>query len=240
MRTIPGIVAAAALIATVSSRGAAQDSGDVGAWFGLMLTPYGALPPLVTPEMFGGSSDNARVASSFEAKYGHWGLGEGEEPWNIYGLGARTGPVGFVVGYAKCQGCDDGAIMGAVEFERILVSAPLGTASPTSFAVSLRPSVGYTKPTGDQEGSAFSAAMDLPISLSAPIGDGYRIAPFVTPGFGYGQMDDGEFRDSGTRASIAAGVGLLTRSGFALHVAWRKVIIDEGVSTFGAGMSFVR
>jgi hypothetical protein len=234
------MVVAAALFATVTSRVAAQDSGDVGAWFGMMLTPYGALPPLVTPAMFGGSSGNSRVGPSFEAKYGHWGLGDGEEPWNTFGLGARTGPIGFVVGYAKCEGCDDGAIMGGVEFERILVSAPLGAASPTSLALGLRPSVGYTKPMGDQEGSAVSAAIDLPVSLSASIGDGFRIAPFVTPGFGYGRMDDGEFKDSGTRASIAAGVGFLTRGGLALHVAWRKIIIDEGVSTFGVGMSLVR
>jgi hypothetical protein len=244
MRAIQALVTAVGLVAVIGSSVAAQDEGDVAAWYAMMFTPFGALPPLATSAMLGVPATSARTPITVEAKYGHWAFDEVEEPWNIYGLGARAGAVGLVLGYARCEGCDDGVIMGGVDFETTIVKAPIG-ASPqiTTLSIGLRPALGFAKPTGDAEGSALSAAIDVPFAYSVQLGQGMRIAPFVAPGFGYGRFDEGESllgddgAESGTRASIAAGVGLLLRDRFGIHLAWRKIIIEDGPSTFGVGLS---
>jgi hypothetical protein len=249
MRAIPGVAAALGLVLVMGSTAFAQDNDDIAAWSAMMLSPYGALPPLVTPAMFGSVPTMAgRSPVAFEVKYGRWSFGEPEEPWNIFGLGARAGAFGFTAGYGKCSDCGDGVLMGSVEFERTLVTSPLqGNASTSAFAIGVRPSVGFGKAMGDAEGTAISAAIDLPFSLSAPVGTGFRIAPFVAPGFGYGRLTSGDDVEgeegeegSGTRASLAAGVGFLTPGGFAAHLTWRKIFIEQGPSTLGIGVSFGR
>jgi hypothetical protein len=241
MRMILGMVAAVGLLAATSTTATAQDESDIAAWFAMMFTPYGALPPLGSRAMAGLPPTDGRAAATFEIKYGHWAFDEVEEPWNTFGLGGRVGSVGLTLGYGKCEGCDDGFIMGGLDFESILLRSPFGTAaSNASFAVSVRPSLGFGMPTGDGEGNVFAANVDFPLSFTMPVGVGSRFVPFVAPGFGFGRLDDGTDSETGTRAAIAAGVGFLTSGGFGMHLAWRKIFIDEGPSTLGVGVSFGR
>jgi hypothetical protein len=245
MRAIVVAVAAASLLSVTTSTVQAQDEKDVAAWFAMMFTPYGALPPIMSSDMSGRPAD-AGAGGTFEVKYGHWGFDEAEEPWNIFGLGGRAGRFGFTVGYARCEGCGgDGIIMGQVDFESVLATAPYGTdASAGSFAIGLRPSVGFGKPTGDQDGYALAANLDLPVSFSVPMGARSRIVPFIAPGLGIGHLSGGEegedTSDTGFRGAIAAGVGVFVTDRFGIHVGWRKIFIEEGPSTLGVGLSFGR
>jgi len=241
MRMILGMVAAVGLLAVTSTTAIAQDESDVAAWFAMMLTPYGALPPLGTRAMAGLPATDGRAAGAFEVKYGRWSFDEADEGWNTFGLGGRLGSVGLTVGYGKCDDCDEGAIMGGVDFESILLRSPFGTeVSDASFAVGVRPSLGFGIPTGDVEGNAFAANVDVPLSFTMPFGVGARFVPFVAPGIGVGRLSDDTDSETGTRVAIAAGVGFLTSGGFGLHLAWRKIFIDEGPSTLGVGVSFGR
>ena len=239
MRATLGITAALGLLAALGEPASAQDDGDIAAWSAMMLTPYGALPPLVTPLMFA-TVDGDDQGGGFEARYGRWSFDEGEdEAWNIFGAGGRAGPFGFGFGYGKCGDCTDGVFMANVEFESDLVRSAIGASEAAStLVIGLRPSLGFAKPGGDSRGNAFTAAVDVPFTYNAPAGGGSRLALFIAPGYGFGRISEQGESDSGTRASLAAGVGLRTSRGPALHVAWRRILIDEGPSLFGVGVSF--
>lgn len=241
MRAILGVVAAIGLVAATSTTATAQDESDALAWFAMTLTPYGALPPLGSRAMAGIPPTDGRAGGTFEVKYGRWSFDESEEGWNTFGLGGRVGSVGFTFGYGKCEGCSDGIIMGGVDFESILFRSPFGTeVSDASFAIGLRPSLGIGLPTGGGGGNAMAANIDVPVSFSMPVGVGSRLVPFVAPGFGVGRLSGDSDSETGTRAAIAAGVGFLASGGFGVHLAWRKIIIEDGPSTFGVGVSFGR
>ena len=246
MRAIIGVTAIG-LLATTTTLAAAQDEGDIAAWYAMMVTPFGALPPIVTPTMAGMTSTDGRRPLSLDFRYGHWDFGDGEEPWNTFGLGVHARNLGIVVGYEKCEECSDGVLMGGVEFDAVLFTSEFASVpSPASLIVGVRPGIGFAKPLGDMDGSAFSATVDLPISFSIPVGTGWRLVPFVAPGFGYGRFNEEEGLvefggdESGTRVSFGAGVGLLASAGFGAHVGWRKILIEEGPGMVGVGLSFGR
>src|SRR5688572_33353771 len=137
MRAIVVAVAAAGLLSVSTSTARAQDEKDVAAWFAMMFTPYGALPPIVARSV--AAPVEASAVSTLEMKYGHWGFDGSEEGWNIFGLGGRLGRVGFTGGYARCEGCDDGVIMAQVDFDPILAAAPfLADAAGGSYAIAPR------------------------------------------------------------------------------------------------------
>ena len=240
MRAFLVAVAAVGLLSATSTVAVAQDEddSDVAAWLAMMFTPYGALPPLVSRTMAGiGSGEGG--GGSFEIKYGHWGFDD-DDMWNTVGLGGRAGPLGFTFGYGKCSGCDEGLLMGQVDFESILARSPFGPdASGGSFAIGVRPSAGFGKPT-EGDGSALAANVDLPVSFSMPVGVRSHIVPFVTPGIGVGRYADEFNSETGFRASIAAGMAFFVSEQFGIHAAWRKIFIDEGPGTFGVGVSFGR
>ena len=239
MRATLLTAAALTFFSVTATTAGAQDDDDAAAWFGMMFSPYGALPALVSPAMAGLTAAGERPAGSFEIKYGRWGFEE-EETWNIFGLGGRAGGLGFTGGYGKCSGCDEGFIMGQVDFEWILARSPVGTeASGGSLALGLRPSAGFGKPT-EGEGTAMALTVDLPAVFSMPVGERSHIVPFVTPGIGFGRISGGGDGESGVRAALAAGVAFFVSDQFGVHVGWRKVFIDEGPSTFGVGVSFGR
>ncbi len=224
----------------------AQDIGDVGAWYGMMLTPFGALPPIVTPAMANVAPAPGRSPMSFDARYGHWDPGGGEEAINAFGLAGHVRNFGVTAGYLKCDGCDDGVIMLGIDFESVLTRMPLGDpASASSLIVGVRPGLGYSKGTGDADGAnAFSATVDLPVSLGVSIGTSARIVPFVAPGIGFGRFKDSDPSftegESGVRASIGAGVGLLMTNGLGVHFGWRQVILEDAPSILGLGISIRR
>jgi hypothetical protein len=237
-RVIVPIVAAGLLAAALPTAGA-QDDEDVAAWFAMMFTPYGALPPLATRAMAGLPAATGS-AGSFEVKYGRWAFDEDDDGFNNFGIGGRAGRVGFTIGYGRCDGCEDGIIMAQVDFESILSTSPLGVqASSGIFSLGVRPSFGLGKPT---EGDSYmlAANVDLPLAISMVVGERSRVVPFIAPGIGLGHISGGDDSETGFRAATAAGVGFFVSPQVAIHVAWRKIFIEEGPSTLGVGLSFGR
>src|SRR5687768_2629395 len=98
MRAIIGVTAIG-LLATTTTLAAAQDESDIAAWYAMMVTPFGALPPMVTPAMAGMASADGRRPLSLDLRYGRWSFDDGEEPWNTFGLGVHARNVGIVLGY---------------------------------------------------------------------------------------------------------------------------------------------
>jgi hypothetical protein len=233
------IVCALALVATLTRPAAAQSIHDFVAWAAMMSTPYGSLPPMVTRTMAGGV---AQHPSSFELRYGHWAF-DGQDPaLHIGGIGARFGAVGLVVGYEGCSGCD-GAIIGGVDYEAVIVKQALtGNGANSLFTLGLRPAVGLGHTVGSGDGgTAISATLDVPIAVSVPVGKTAKMVPYVSPGFGVGAVRASGESEHGTRGSIAFGVGLVDLSpGIGLNLGWRKIFLRDAPTTIGVGLTFER
>ena len=238
MRAILVGVAAASLLSITASTARAQDDGDFAAWYAMMFTPYGALPSLVTPGM-AGMPIEPNVAGTFDVKYGRWQFDETGERFNNYGVGGRSGRTGYTVGYATCERCPNGVIMGQVDFERALVTSSPGTdGSGSSLFIGIRPSFGFGKPTRGHR-TLIAANLDAPASVSMRVGQRSRVVPFIAPGVGAG-LDRGRESDMGVRTALAAGVGVFPSERFAIHAVWRKIFIEDGPGSLGLGLSFRR
>lgn len=214
---------------------------DVAAWFAMMATPYGSLPPVVTRTM-AGRSTAAPAHSAFELRYGRFAFDGSNDAVHTGGVGMRFGALGAVIGYQGCSGCD-GSIMGAVDYEGVVVQQLLtGNGARTLFIVGLRPEVGFARSLRrSNDASAISANIDVPISVAVPVGRAARMVPFVSPGYGLGAIRGGGTNESGTRGSIAFGVALVDLSpGLGINLGWRKVFLDQAPMTIGVSLSFDR
>jgi len=240
MRGILALAAAVGLLAVRSTNAAAQDRADFAAWFALTFTPYGALLPMVTPGMVGADPVEGRASRAVEVRYSRWSFEGDGDVFNSFGAGGRIGGVGFGAGHSQCSGCD-GVFMGGVDFEAVLKTTTLGSdASASLISIGLRPAVGIGFFTDVTKLIVLSGAIDLPVSVSIPVGTAAHLVPFLSPGAGVGRISDrGESR-TGTRASLAAGVGLVAANGLGVHLGWRRIFIEDGPSTLGVGISFGR
>src|SRR5688572_22960401 len=177
-------VAAVALVGA-SAPAAAQDAGDVAAFLALVNTPYGALPAVH-------SASNAGF--SLDVRYGRYSIDELDMDASTIGLGGNFnvagGRMGIMLGRQTVKDADGSVTMGGIDYNRNLMSAPIGASTTTSFNLGLHPAFGYGKDS-ETDASAMSFAVDMPASISIGTKSGMQIVSFLAPGFGYGRVAEG-------------------------------------------------
>ena len=236
MRKTIVYLCAAALLAVSAAPAVAQDEGDVAAYFGMVFTPIGALPPLVTPVMAGLTSARTRI----NARYGRISFSDAVAFNNLgVGLdfGRRRGSFGLLVGYGfdDCDGECDGAVMVGANAEGALGSTALGAdGSSARLHMGIRGDVGFAR---SDETTALSAVVGVPLSVSMP-SDGLRFVPFLTPGFGFGRLASDDDSESGTRFLLGAGVGVVTSTGLMIDLGVQKVFIEDGDTMVGIAVAW--
>lgn len=218
---------AATLSLVVAAPLAAQSAGDYAAYQALVLTPVGALTPVMTSTLTG----ELQQGVHFAVRYAY--MRDISAPFQFPGGGsngvfgssqigannfAATAVLPAGIGstisltagsfYPTCDGCKAHLMLGAGGDLR-LTSLSTG-AQPDSprIIVGLNGELGFGNPT---DAKLLSGAIGIPLSL-VQRGQGMRIAVFVTPQFGLGTAyySDavGGGSDSGTRFGIGGGVGL--------------------------------
>lgn len=212
----------------------AQSINDVAAYGAMVSTPVAAVSPIVSPYMTG----NEQQGLGFAARYGRMSFDGG----STYALLADfTGPVGkgswgLGAGYlgATCGGCV-GNLMASGHVEGPLATA--GSKAGTLFTLGMQGTVGFAKPS---EGTAWAAAVNLPVALSLTAGR-VDIVPFVSPGFGFGSVTEFGRSENGYRFDVGGGVGVVNVApGFGITASAEKVLINGGRTVFGLGLSWNR
>lgn len=239
MNRLVALVLATSLVVGTSRSAVAQtDAGPV--LLALSLTPYAALPPVVAVTMLDAVRSPAAV---FELRYGRHRLNDGPDPVGTYGVGAsfpaRFGRGGFALGLRQCRGCDDVFMVG-VDFNAVLAQRRLGAELDVGVATAgVRPNFGVARSDSyDESVVAVSAALDAPISIALNLGPVVQLVPFLTPGFGLGYHTTGGESESGWRFALGGGVGLFAfRSRIGLNAGFRKVFVERGLVTWGAGLT---
>ena len=233
MRTFLAVVASSMVVASPL---AAQSEQDVIAYFTLIQTPQGGLPPVLSNAMLGRSMPSPDL--SF--RYGH--ISTVGTDFNNLGatLGIPAGDkamVGITAGVEalSCGGCKSHFIAGA-NAEGRLASSLLGTGSDAArLNIGLNGEFGFGRPQGT---TLVSLSAGLPVSLVAG-GPTLKIAPFLTPGIGWGRASDNTGSENGTRFMLGGGVAVQsTTSSIGANFGFQKVFITGGDIMFGINVTF--
>jgi hypothetical protein len=233
----------AALFGGAAQPALGQDEGDFAAFFALLLTPIGALPPLVRAPMLQGGP----VGGAFHARYGHYEIFGSEVAIHNIGVGgdfpAGTGRMGATLAFQMCDGCD-GTLMFGLDYTAPLLQRAIGAdpAVPgaSTVSVALSPSVGVARPLdSDADATFMSAAVGLPVSLAAPVGRSAQLVPFVTPGFGFGLISSAGETESGVRFMLGGGLGIARIGpGIGVTLGFQKIFIEDGPTQWGVGLTW--
>lgn len=220
-----------------------QSRNEIAARAALVLTPVGALPPLVTSTIQG----EVQRGVALGLRYGYLsGTNGGSDANNAgitailpFGLGSTVSLTGGFFSY-NCEECDPGLML-SVGADRALGEMPFGTGRDGSrLRFALNGELGYGQPSGASftEGSVISGAVGVPISLvsGSRVRDEMRIVPFVTPGFGFGGIR-GRDSASGTALMIGGGVGIYNRSNsVALSFGFQHVTVQDAGTQIGLAL----
>ena len=215
----------------------AQSEGDAAAYFSLLETPPGALPPLLSPAMLG----RIVTTPSIGGQFGH--ISAGNTSVNAFAatLGVPAGTkamVGVTAGYQTfdCTDCK-GHFLAGLNAEGRLTSSMLGTgADAAEITVGLNGAFGYAHPSG---GNLVTLTAGLPVALVSG-GPTLKVAPFLTPGLGWGRASsDAGGSSSGTRFMLGGGIALQsTTRPLAANFGFQKIFINNGDAMFGVNVTY--
>lgn len=242
MRTL-SVSLASVLLAAVSPAlpeavARAQSARDAAAYFALIDTPVGALPPLLSSAML----NRAMTSPDLGLRFGHVGL-QGGSLNSFDGrlslpIGSKA-QFGINAGYENLScdtpGCSGHFIAGA-NAEGRLARNTIGTgADAAELTIGLNGELGFGRGNGTTVGS-FTGGLPVALVSGSPT---FKIAPFVTPAVGWGRVSDSGSSESGTRFLLGGGVAFQnTPNGVGATVGFQKIFINGGEMMFGVGVTF--
>ena len=229
---------------------AAQTANDAAAYFGLISTPLGGLPPIATNTIL----DEPHNGAAFALRYGHVAGDDFTSTFNNFGATAVL-PWGTTSTFSLTGGIvhtsfDDGftttsdnTLMLSAGADTRLGAMPLSSARDAArIVVGVNGELGFAKPSG---GTVWSGSVGLPVSLVSATSsrDQLRFVPFVTPAFGFANLSSDNANginggsDSGTRFMIGAGISIYNRSNsVAVNAGLQYIPISGGHTQFGLGV----
>ncbi len=234
-------LAAAALLALLPRLSAAQDAAS--AFYALVLTPVGALPPLVRTGML----QQGPAGGEFQLRYGQYKYDGSDMSMQNFGLGGEfqtgIGRTGVTLGLQTCQGCAGTPMLG-LDYTTPIVQgtsdAGADTVSPSAMHIAFSASGGISRPLdSDQAATLMSAAVGLPTSLSARVGGSAQLVPFFTPAFGMGLIASGGTTARGVHLMLGGGVGIARiGSGFGATLSFQKILVEGSPTQWGLGLTW--
>jgi hypothetical protein len=258
-RALPAFVAA--LLAGASTSVAAQRPSDAPTYFATILTPTGALPPLVLPAPVGAP----RLGVGLDVLYGYGEL-VGQRRLSLHTVGASV-ELTILAAHLSVRGTgaylvpDCGRVMHCDGYPMAGASAALRVASwnvddaltPGLATLSLNADGGIGYPDG---GRAESAAAGLTVTLIGTSGT-LRVVAFGTPQVVWGRLriddpvafnqqfgsvlslDDAAFEESGIRYLVGGGIAVLsTHTGLGLHLGVQHVLVHGARTRVGVSVTW--
>jgi hypothetical protein len=212
------------LVSVNTREASAQPSAkDVAAYVALQSTPVGAHTPVMMPK-----------ANAFAFRVSQFSPKVGDGTTNLAGSYFMTAGsnalVGGTLGYSmpSCDACE-GIFNAGLDLNSSIWSNASGA------AIGMSGNLGWAK---DEDVTALSAAIGVPLSISKEQSNKSRISAFIQPGFGFGRLSADAGSESGTRPIIGAGAAWQAAGGWALHAAFNKIMIEDGGNNFGLGFSY--
>lgn len=234
--TVAGLVAAM----SVSPRLAhAQALGDLAAWDGLVVSPVGAVPSVVGPQGRDG----------IVLRYGRWRYDADDAIHDDVGLTLfrQVGPHGTRVSVTggwlslSCNDCQPW-LSGGLDVETPLYARQLA-GNPQDGVVaelSLRLSGGGARYLGDGHAVGYSAAVLLPLSISAPVAGGSRVALGIAAGAGVGRLSSADNDAYGTLRIVGVGARFAFANGIVLEANEQWLALPRAPAQLGLSLGWTR
>ena len=214
----------------------AQIVNSAAAYFALIVSPAGAVPPILSSAML----NRAMTQPDFSLRYGHTSFDGASS--NV--LDARVGfaagtkaTIGVNAGYQSytCDGCEGHFIAGA-NAEGRLLSYTLGTGPEAGqLTVGLNGEAGFGTRSGTTV-TGVTAGLPFALVTGSPT---LKIAPFLTPALGWGGIFGSGESQTGTRFLRGAGVAIVSpTSGIDVNAGFQKVFIDGRDTIVGVSLTF--
>ena len=238
MRGITAAVAAGLVAVSFNSASAQVSAGDAAAWGAMMSTPIGAFAPMSAGPMKG----QAMPGNAIAIRVSTWKPDGATESNNTIGgtYSMKAGSNAIVnanVGYTMC-GDDCGTIMLGADMISPLWAQPSSAENSMALSANLQGSVGYGLDQSPFEVNSLSLAVGVPFGVSMEQANKSRLAAFITPGFGWGQLSATGGSESGTRPFFGVGGEWTSPAGWALHAGIQKVMIENGPTNVGLGFNY--
>ena len=216
----------------------AQSLGDLAAWDALVVSPLGALPSVIGP------MGRAGIA----VQYGRWRYDADDAIHNDIGvtLSHQLGPRGTQLSVTgaflslSCGDCDSWLSAGADVRTPLLAHALAGDSlRHVSGELALRLSGGGARYLGDGHAVAYSAALQVPVSLAVPVGAA-RLRLAASAGVGIGRLSSADNDAYGTLGIVAVSAGWAFSNGVVLEATNQRVELNGAPSQVGVSVRWSR
>jgi hypothetical protein len=232
--------------ALVGAAGPALGQSDFWAAQALIVSPIGAITPLMSPGMIGRHLDGVQLAFRYSYRQ--------EDP-DIYTQGgaltATFSPslrssVSISAGMrdANCTSCAGQPMLGAGADMRVYEGANF-VGRGTGVSLSVSGDVGYGRLTGSGL-NAFSLGIGTPVTASYANGgqEALHVVAFATPIFGIGQVNDAgclipgcDSDPNGTRFVLGGGLGIWNpMTSLSAFIGLNRVMDESQKTIYGVGI----
>jgi hypothetical protein len=225
-----------ALVVAGSSAQAQSSDHDFAAWFGLMVTPVGALPQIETTA--GGRTDAPQQLAFRLSRWKFSGADVTENTFAVSYLAPSTSLVRYGVTAGWLQptgggGNNDGAFLIGGDLSTAVLQMTKTGANTSSFSVDVKGSMGYSRLTGSSGGNAWSIVAQVPAKWMYEMANKSTLSAFVSAGFGLAGLSDEFDKDHGTRPMFSFGGAWTSAAGVGVHLGAQKVPLDFGPTSDG-------
>lgn len=241
-RRVARVARAAALLLLVGggNRARAQSTNAIGAWDALVVSPAGALAPVV--RAFG---DASVPRDAIALRYGRWRYDAEDAVHDNVGLTwtrqlpfakARLSLTG-VYSMVECPTCSAWASAGA-EVESTAWSAGGSSAGAWQSVLAVRLSAGGAHYLGADPTTAGSAALILPLAFGVTFSRRDALAVSVEPGVGYGHVTGADFAAGGVLPMIGGAAALSVGSRASMTLGLQRVLLAGAPTVVGAALTW--
>lgn len=217
----------------------AQTEKDFAAWTAMMVTPVGALPPvMLVPSMKGGARAGAFAFSASRWKFD----GSGEEANYNYGISyahpvaqkaMASGTLAYMRPGCSGGGCDGTLMLGGDLQAPVWENATVSSGGQTTFGVNLKGSLGWGRFLGSGNQNALSLVGTVPLTARFTMSNKSLLSAFLAPGFGFGRITfGGSPSESGSRPLVGGGIAWTSADGIGVHLGIQKILIKETFTKF--------
>lgn len=238
------VVAMCAVCAAAPRIAAAQTTEQLAAWYGLMLSPIGALAPTAHDPALAGLP-----GSALALRYGRWRYDADDEVHDNFGLTwsrrfafLRT-ELAVTGAYQldQCGSCSGWEMAGVSLRSTIfrLSSADRADAQSRAvrFGVATTFDAGGAKFHGTGGATTFSLAGSAPIELAFPLWSS-SLSVAVIPGIGFGRISADARSTSGVLGTLGGAIAWAITRRATLDIGVQRIIMPRSVPQVGAAFTW--
>jgi hypothetical protein len=217
-----------ALVVGASMSAQAQSPHDLAAWFGIMMTPVGALPQIEL------APTGAPNASHLAFRAASWSVSGSDVRDNNLGItyfNPASATLRYSISTAWLQPDADGAdgtFMVGGDVAGDLWKSAAAANNPNSFSIDWRANLGFGRFTGDGGGNSWSIVGQVPFKWTHQMASNSALSAFASAGFGFAGIGDDTDSESGTRPIFGFGGAWTSAGGLGIHLSTQKVMLDTG------------